>query len=243
MVSAEGQTKHAKLLAKARKEFNTTAWDAHFVETKDGNYYESKIFEDYAVLTIKMFANENENKFDGFLADFFEKLKAEKIDHLIIDLRGNFGGDSFLAKELLSYLTTQKFDYISSELPFYYRWLGFMKPVTPKDNLPNLEVVVLTDGAVFSTAAHFTALMKYHQLGTVVGAETGGTYICTDGSKDVALKNTRLRLHYSTQLFKVKVKGMSENSGVTPDIEVRPSIEDILKNKDVVMEAGVGQFK
>lgn len=232
----EGVLSTASIKAKYRKEFNTTSWALHFTEYKAGNYYESKIYDNYAVLTIHLFMEEKGNKFDVFLNEFFLKLKEKNISKLIIDLRGNYGGDSFMAKALLSHLITEQIEYLKGDLPLLHRIFGFNNPVLPLEDTFKGEVVVLTDGAGFSTTGHLCALMKYHKLATLIGSETGGNYICTDNSKDAILNNTRIQLHYSTLTFKVAVDGLAQNKGIEPDVTTSPTIEDILNNIDVDME-------
>jgi C-terminal processing protease CtpA/Prc len=144
-----------------------------------------------------------------------------------------------MAKELLSYMTKEPIAYLDSELPFLYKLLGFHKPVSPKDRTFDGEIVVLTDGAGFSTTAHFCALAKYHKLAKLVGNETGGGSVCTDASKDSVLKNTKLRLHYSTRVFRVKTKGEADKHGVKPDVFVPQTTGDLLMGNDAVMEAGL----
>ncbi|MFA6670114.1 MAG: S41 family peptidase [Bacillota bacterium] len=129
------------------------------------------------------------------------------------------------------------------ELPLLQKVVGYTKHVTPADTTFDGDAVVLTDGAGFSTTGHFCALVKHHNLGTLVGSETGATYVCTDSSKDTVINNTRLRLHYSTLVYRVAVDGMSEHEGVKPDIRIAPTIEDILNERDVQMEAALQFLK
>ncbi len=44
-------------------------------------------------------------KFNLFLEETFRKIKEEEIEHLIIDIRNNSGGNSTLGDALLDYLT------------------------------------------------------------------------------------------------------------------------------------------
>nr|WP_246543133.1 S41 family peptidase [Fusibacter paucivorans] len=50
-----------------------------------------------------------EHTFDAFLKDLFVKIRDEKIDNLIIDLRMNKGGLSSLGDQILSYLTDKPY--------------------------------------------------------------------------------------------------------------------------------------
>lgn len=235
-VDSDGNLKKTRLEAEYRREFNTSAWELHFNEYQDGNHYEGKVFDDYAVLTVRVFMSEKDEKFSLFLEDFFLSLKENHISKLLIDLRGNFGGSPDLSKNLLSYLVSKETVYLTGELPFLQNLLGFKRPIIPAENRFSGELLVLTDGAVFSTAGHFCAIVKYHKLGTLLGSRTAGTFVCTDSSKDTVLANTRLCLHYSTLAYQVAVEGFSINEGIEPDVKVELGMDSILNNRDIQME-------
>src|SRR5690554_902126 len=222
--------------AKYKKEYNTTAWELHFTEYKNGNYYESNIYNDYGLLTINIFMKEKGNNFFKLINNFFSELQDKNIDKLIIDLRGNFGGNPNMARALLSYLISEGIEYFAGKLPFYYRIMGYQKPVQPSDVSFSGKTVLLTDGACFSTSGHFCSLFKYHNLGIIVGTTTAGTYVCSDSSKNKMLGNTRMRLHYSTLVYEVNVHGLPDNLGVTPDIVIESTIDDLLNKEDIAMK-------
>lgn len=237
LVNKKGGVYTVHLNAKYKEEYNTTAWELHFTEYKDGNYYESIIYEDYALLTINVFMKEKEDNFSEFINNFFNELQDKNIDKLIIDLRGNFGGNPDMAQTLLSHLISEDIEYfVDSELPLYYNIMGYQKPVKPSDVSFSGKTVLLTDGACFSTSGHFCSLFKYHNLGTIVGTTTAGTYVCSDSSKDKILGNTRMKLHYSTLVYEVNVDGLSDNLGVTPDIVIESTIDDLLNEEDIAMQ-------
>ncbi len=171
------------------------------------------------------------------------QLRVEIIVKLIIDLRGNFGGNPQMSKTLLSYLVSEQSKYFSDNLPFLQKILGFSDPIIPAENRFKGETIFITDGANFSTAAHFTAMVKYHKLGTLIGSETGGSYVCTDSSKDIVLENTRMRLHYSTLVYELEVEGLPKNTGITPDIYINQNISDILRIKDLHIERAKEQLE
>ena len=141
-----------------------------------------------------------------------------------------------MSKTLLSYLVSKETDYFTDDLPFLQRLLGFTDPIEAAENNFDGKVVLITDGANFSTAAHFAAFFKYNKLGTIIGRETAGSYICTDSSKDMVLKNTRMRLHYSTLVYELNVDGLPKNRGIEPDITIKEDINTILNNRDPQME-------
>lgn len=53
------------------------------------------------------------------------------------------------------------------------------------------------------------------------------------------LSNTRIRLHYSTMLYKVAVEGFSDGEGVKPDVVISPSIDMLSNDKDLIMENAI----
>jgi len=232
----DGDISTANLIGKYENDYNMNAWGLHFDAYKDGNYYDSEIYNDYAVLGVHVFMQEKEEKFASFLERFFLELKERDISKLIIDLRGNFGASPQMSKTLLSHLINKETDYFTDDLPFLQRLLGFTKPISPAADVFDGKLFVLTDGANFSTAAHFCAMIRYHNLGILLGSKTGGSYACTDSSKDVVLKNTRMRLHYSTLVYKLAVKGLPKNTGIEPDIKVKENIKSILNNQDLQIE-------
>jgi len=232
----DGNKATANLKAEQNNSYNLTSWSLHFAGYRDGNYYDNQIFNDYALLDLNVFMQEKEEKFDDFLEDFFLELKEKEIPNLVIDLRGNFGANPFMSKTLLSYLVSKETDYFTDDLPLLQRLLGFTDPIEAAENNFEGEIVLLTDGANFSTAAHFAAFFKYNKLGTIVGSETGGSYVCTDSSKDLVLSNTRMRLHYSTLAYELAIEGMPKRKGIQPDITVREDINDILNKKDPQLE-------
>ncbi|SIQ04726.1 S41 family peptidase [Halanaerobium kushneri] len=235
-LNEDGKLLTADLNAEQNKSYNLTSWSLHFAGYRDGNYYDNQIVNDYALLNLNVFLQEDEEKFDSFLEEFFLNLKKRNISNLIIDLRGNFGANPFMSKALLSYLVDKETEYFTDELPFLQRLLGFTDPIEAAENNFEGEVVLITDGANFSTAAHFTAFFKYNKLGTIVGSETGGSYVCTDSSKDIVLNNTRMRLHYSTLVYELAVEGLPKNKGIKPDIIVKEDINDILNQRDPQLE-------
>ena len=235
-INIDGDIDKVILDAKFNNRSNLNAWGIHSAPYKGGNYYDKIIYDNYAVLDLNVFMKEKENNFNDFLNEFFLDLKERKISKLIIDLRGNFGGSPKMSKKLLSYLINIETKYFSDDLPFLQRLLGFTDPIIPDENNFKGESVIITDGSNFSTAAHFISMVKYHKLGTLLGTKTGGSYVCTDSSKDIVLDNTRMRLHYSTLVYELEVEGLPKNTGIGPDIYVSQDINNLLSGKDLQME-------
>jgi len=201
----------------------TEEWDSSFSK---------EIIDDYAVLTIKLFAMLDTGKYKAFLSDFFLELKERKISNLILDLRDNWGGTPGPAAELLQYLITEPtplLDRSAHPLLFMYK-----RPIKPHEYSFKGQLYTLMDGASFSTTGHVLAVLKYHDIGVFVGEESGGGYMCTDGSHRTKLKNTHLTLYCSTKPFKAATPGLTEGRGIMPHYEVAPTLSDYLENSDSI---------
>ncbi|MBE5960543.1 MAG: hypothetical protein E7256_04020 [Lachnospiraceae bacterium] len=201
--------------AEYNEEYNVDSWGLRMAQYAGEEYYSSAFSDDTATLRIKVFM-EGKQSFSKFLEDFFAKVKELHLKKVVIDVRGNFGGDPRMAKELLSYLITQPFDYFKNDLSFLEKLAGYDKPVIPKAEEVSFESELLMDGACFSTCGHFAAIYQAMGLGIVRGEKTGGGSICSDGSKDIVLYQTGLRLHYATKVFAVNVN-CKETNVVCPD--------------------------
>ena len=143
--------------------------------------------------------------FAEFLETSFETLREEGTRALIIDLRGNGGGDDTYGRLLFSHLAREPFQYYES-LVVRAQDFSFLdhtdaKGRTPPPDMfvtdedgtkmlrrhPNLgthdqreptfagDVVMLMDGGSFSTTSEFLAMAKGHEIGRFVGTESGGT--------------------------------------------------------------------
>jgi len=91
------------------------------------------------------------------------------------------------------------------------------------------------DEAGFSMNGFLLSLLKYHGIGTLIGARSSGGFACSDASPLITLRNTGLRLRYSTQAFSVAVEGQEAGIGVEPDLAVEWTLEDYLAKRDPVM--------
>ncbi|MFK7770989.1 MAG: S41 family peptidase [Saprospiraceae bacterium] len=76
--------------------------------------------ENFAILTVNTFQyrlmRKNGIDFHKLLKKSFKSIRKNKIDHLIIDLRENYGGDNILGITLYSYLTQGKFKAMSPSI-------------------------------------------------------------------------------------------------------------------------------
>lgn len=193
--------------------------------------------EDYALMQIKSFNyRSNFSAFKTYIDTCFTKINESGTSKLIVDIRGNMGGDPACSSYLISHISDKSIRYFPQT---YFSYDDLSSPVPPSANYFDGQVVVLIDGECFSTSGHFSALVKHHEIATLVGRETGGTYSCNDGSRSHYLSNSNIHVRMATGTFAVDVTGFTINQGVMPDIEVVPDVFDIIEKRDVVLEKAI----
>jgi C-terminal processing protease CtpA/Prc len=153
-------------------------------------------------------------------------------DSLIIDLRGNFGGNEQTVQLLASYLLNQRthlLDMVKREgNRTDQHWSSDY--VEGKRFGEEKGVYVLIDKNSFSAAEDFSYTMKNLNRATLIGETSGGAANSGD--------TVRLNEHFN--LFLPTARGISpitqtnwEGTGVTPDIKVLG--EDALKKAQIVI--------
>lgn len=187
-----------------------------------------------AVLTVSSFAYYDRVPwFRAFVDSAFAVIAEKKPGTLILDVRGNDGGDPFCASYLLRHLENGPVRYFAEE---YGKYAELAHPLPVAENAFRGQLITLIDGRCFSTNGHFCALLKHHGIGTLVGSEGGGSFTCNDGSEQCHLPATRLLVSIPRRTFAAAVDDMDPNHGVLPDQEVRQRYRDYLDGRDTVME-------
>ena len=190
-----------------------------------------------AVITLNVFMNIDGYDIPEFLERSFGTLIEADAENLIIDVRGNDGGDPANAAPIIEHIIDSAFVYFKG---FVHGYAGLKNPVEPHDVNFEGKVYMLIDGGSFSTTGHLLALMRYHNLTVMIGEESGGSYRCNGCDNYITLTNSGLRLNYPRCVYEVEVYGFGDDHGMIPDIEVIPSIDDIISNRDAVMEFTLG---
>jgi hypothetical protein len=187
-----------------------------------------------AIMTIPDFAYyDAREKFFGFVDGSFAEIKNKGIQNLIIDLRRNNGGDPFCAVRLFAHIAHEPVPYFSKP---YGRYARLAKPVPLRENHFKGKLYVLIDGGGASTTGHLLGLLKYHKIGTLIGEETGGAFVCHDAHNSFQLKNTRFQVSVATGTFASAVQNLPKDRGILPDIPVSPKPQDMAACKDTVLE-------
>lgn len=189
-----------------------------------------------ALIKVTQFYYKDFDIFYHSVDSIFTSLNRQKINNLIIDLRGNSGGDPRLSFYLLTKFARNDFIYFKSpkSLKNIYPALFAKKAADPKAFKG--KVFILMDGRCKSSAAHFLANAKYQGWAKLVGSETGATYWCNASTEDLVLPNTKIKLVQPTREVVANVEGWKKLSPLKPDYEVKYTYDDLIKNIDPDLE-------
>ena len=161
----------------------------------------------------------------------FTAICERKVEYLVLDLRGNQGGDPALGKLLLSYVLDAPFELVH-EGPFS----GQTRP--RKDRFQG-KLYVLMNGGCFSVTGMVLSCLERHQRAVFIGEEAGGNRTVLSGSpKSFQLPNTHIACSVSTRLWRL-VDRPNDGHGVMPTISVKENIQDVLAGHDAVIEATI----
>jgi len=191
----------------------------------------------FAVLTIADFGFYDD--FEAFqqpVDEFFYRLARRKIETVILDLRGNDGGDPYCGAHLLKHLLRRPFTYFG---PGTQARGNLLKPQQPVARPFVGNLYVLIDGGCFSTTGHLCSLLRYHGIGYFIGEETGGSYACNDASRMHTLKHTGIQALVPNRTFRTAVQGLRRGRGIMPDLVVQPTLTQIRNGRDVVFETAI----
>ena len=169
--------------------------------------------------------------FETFVDGFFSEAASRGIQELILDVRGNGGGDPYMGDYLLSYLTDAPYTYFRRESDFY---ADLEVPSQPKANAFTGRLLTLMDGGCFSTNGHFLSLLKTLGIGEMIGEESGGSFATTANNSTLTLSNSRLRFSYSRNTFTTTAEDLAPGRGVFPDYPVKPTIADYVADRDAI---------
>lgn len=199
--------------------------------------------ETTALISIKSFSFYNDRKtFNAFIDHSFKNIAEKNIKNVIFDFQGNSGGDPFCTAHLLSYIIPRPFPYFSEIYGEEYAHLARPIPLTKTNHFKG-NLFYLIDSNCFSSTGHLAALLKYHNIGKLVGSETGGTYTCNDATAPLQLTNTGISVFLARHSFAVAVENIPRKPGIKPDFPQKTSIEDIIKGRNAALDKALELIK
>ncbi|MDR1055853.1 MAG: peptidase S41 [Prevotellaceae bacterium] len=219
-------------------------WD----EWEERKTFHYKVLPDnIGFLHITTFMDHNSNTlFD----QLYEQLRST--DALIIDLRGNSGGNSGYADYILRHFSEKPFKssqwssrmYIPAHASWNYpdEWYtcssNTLTPVNKE--IYTKPVIVLTNAGTFSSAEDFCIKFRGMKRGMLIGKPTGGS---TGNGVQVTLIDGVLGASICSKKDIGPDGTVFVGIGILPDIEAEETIDDYLNAKDPVLEKAIQLLK
>lgn len=179
-------------------------------------------------------------RFSGFLSSVQDGvLQAIEEFHdapaLIIDLRGNPGGQFFVRKAIASQLVGRPDLFIRYQYRDHHEE-AYLDPVT--NPYPG-KVVILVDEHSTSSSEEFSGSLQVFGRATIVGSQTPG--VCLVMNIKILPYGTILA--YPIAQSQVAYGRVLENNGVVPDIEVTLDRQQLLQGRDTQLEAALSYLQ
>jgi C-terminal processing protease CtpA/Prc len=206
----------------------------------------------------------------GSISEIFDELIKRDAPALIIDVRGNEGGTTEIADEILARLIREpvnlgnvqekvRFRTVPEDLlPYLNSWDpsfrrlgqaaedqgdGFFRlrressaAINPQCDRFAGKVFVLVDAANSSATFRFASLAQQHGLATLVGQPTGGNQRGINGGAMYFLLLPKSQIELDIPLIGYFPEGRPPDAGLTPDVIIVPTIEEIADGRDAVLD-------
>lgn len=227
-----------------------------------------------AVLTIRTFSasliKKTGEKTEKFMQAAFEEIEASGIEHLIIDMRDNGGGEPLVSVALFSHLLDKPFTFYEAayanvrKIPNPKMYKGGAKAVNLLGNfllkendegtfdlktegiepskpvwpIYKKKLYVLINGKSFSQTGETAGFFKSETDAVFIGEECGGSPVQNTSGVGLPLElpNSKNIATIPLILWKMNVNFDNNGRGVVPEHIVKPSIEDVLQGRDVIMD-------
>jgi len=191
-------------------------------------------------------------RFSNFLGNLETGIMAE-IDKMkdtpgmIIDLRGNGGGSGDMSRRLLSRFFKDDQSGVTIRTRTGKPISVFFIPITKleqelkgsKERAYTKPVVILTNESSASASEVFAVVMKESGRATLIGQRTCGCLLGYMGLADVP---GGAQMAYSELAFVTKNGTKVEGDGVAPDLEVKATRDDLLLNRDRILERAIEEL-
>ena len=178
-----------------------------------------------AIVTVTRFDTDTGTKVQKIAQEFSKK----GVNKVILDLRGNGGGYVSAAQDLLSLWLDNEPVLIQKSLHFGD---SISRTSSGKAILKDTKTIVLVNGSTASASEITAGALQDYKKATIVGETTYGKGVVQqlfDLSKGTTLKVT------TAEWYTPNERSINK-TGITPDIEVERSYEDINTMKDPQLE-------
>ena len=251
---SESEVKLAPLTVKKRNENLVTRYPEKANtsnQTSLDDLYTFTQEDDYALLTLKSFdyrlVDEFKVEADKLYEDIFTELKKRQTQNLIVDLRGNTGGRNELADEMIPFILKSRTDaFMKKSVSWHGREKTYGFP-RKSDLAFEGRIYCLVDGKTYSAGATLARYLKEYGEAIFIGEETGSRYegYVAGSAEAVNLPNSNIRISIPRYLTYYPTSSIqtTSNRGLMPDYTVKPTLHDVIEEKDVVMQKALVLIK
>lgn len=183
-------------------------------------------------------------------------LSNKQVEHLIIDIRNNQGGDIKFSHYLLRYLLEEPFKTVdhfarvkqpeatASDIRLRAYHNRLTKTIKPRVRPYKGKVYLLTNGGSFSNSGIFSWMMRKHKRALILGSTTGGSSWQLGGgpNKRVRLPNSGIQVEIPTTRYALDPAN-DQRDGVVPDRLIQPTALDLANENDPVLNAVLTMIK
>lgn len=182
-------------------------------------------------------------RFKKEISNYFDTILESGIQHLVIDLRDNHGGNPNYVKFVLKHLFDEPFEQAlearvvtaSKQERFFkrtkkkwYPWCGIGTVKPAKENYKG-KIYVLINGGTFSAAVEMAGILKKYDRATFIGTETGGNPVLMSGYliKTVwNLPNTKIQVLPGVLCTVFDDLSLNTGRGLLPDHQINRTAKD-----------------
>lgn len=163
-------------------------------------------------------------EYESALAAFFEEVNRNNVANVVIDLRGNGGGNSWVANEFLKYIDVDEYRSWDCAVRYgsylYKNEDVFYQNEKKKPTFAG-KLYVLTDIWTYSAAMDFAMLIEDNGLGSIVGQASGNLPDSYGDCLYFQLPSSGLALSVSYKRW-YRIDQEKAGEPIVPDVAVAP---------------------
>lgn len=178
-----------------------------------------EIDEEKSLAILTLTACNYNDEYIACVRKMFQEIKEKQIRNVAVDVRGNGGGDSRVANEVVKYLPVTRY----RDVPCDWRWGwfvfssdGWIKNKQYEKLLFDGALYVLTNTESFSSAMDFALIIQDNELGYVVGESPANAVNSYGDVTLFSLPNSGMLIQISTKKW-YRIDGTNPNDYVIPD--------------------------
>jgi C-terminal processing protease CtpA/Prc len=215
--------------------------------TRPSNFEYRDLGDSLAYVALNTFGNEEiVQAFDEKFSDI------KRAKGLIIDVRKNGGGSSCNGDAIIRFLIEKAIPHTLWKTPQHIaafeawgrpkKWFeGEPEKIEPQQGEKYLgPIVILIGTETFSAAEDFVVPLHAAGRATIVGQKSGGS---TGQPLQFSFLDGKIRGRVCTKRDTYPDGREFVGVGIIPDVEVNPTVEDIVNDRDVVLDKGIQILK